>query len=70
MKPFKVIDGLTGKEADIKKIALSENWAYRLVYSDMDGFFIGQDGQSLILADVCGNFVYCDTDRFKIVEQD
>lgn len=53
MKPFKVIDALTGKEADIEKIALSEDWAKRLVYCDMEGFFIGQDGQSLILADAC-----------------
>lgn len=70
MKPFKVIDALTGKEANIEKIALCEDWAKRLVYSDMDGFYVGQDGQSLILADACGNYVFCDTERFKIVEQD
>jgi len=65
-KGFKVIDNHTGKEADIEQIALTEEWAKNLIYCDMDGFYIGQDG-TLILADECGNFVYCDTKRFKVV---
>jgi len=66
VKLFKVIDNRTNKEADIEKIALEEEWAKRLVYCDMDGFYIGQDG-SLILADKCGNHVFCDAERFRAV---
>ena len=67
-RPFRVIDDKTGKEADEYEIALKENWAARsLVYCDMDGFFIGADGETLILADECGRFEYADTDRFKVV---
>ena len=66
MKGFKVIDKKTGKEANPKEIALNENWADMLVYTDMDGFYIGQDG-TLILADTCGYFAYCPTGRFEIV---
>ena len=63
---FKVIDKKTGKEADVEKIAFHETWARPLVYCDMEGFFIGEDG-TLILADECGNMVYCPDDRFEIV---
>ena len=67
-RPFRVIDDKTGKEADEYEIALKENWAARsLVYCDMEGFFIGADGETLILADECGRFEYADTDRFKVV---
>lgn len=65
---FRVIDTRTGKEANPEEIALQEEWAQSLVWCDMDGFYIGEDG-SLILADECGNFVFCDTERFKIVWQ-
>lgn len=34
-----------------------EEWAKQLIECDMEGFFIGEDGQ-LILADECGNFAY------------
>lgn len=63
---FEVIDLKTGKEPDLKEIVLNEDWAKELVWCDMEGFYIGQDGQ-LILADECGNFAYCPSDRFKIV---
>ena len=67
-RPFRVIDDKTGKEADEYEIALKENWAARShVYCDMEGFFIGADGETLILADECGRFEYADTDRFKVV---
>ena len=66
MRLFRVIDTRTGKEANPEEIALQEEWAQSLVWCDMDGFYIGEDG-SLILADECGNFVFCDTERFKIV---
>lgn len=63
---FHVIDRKTGKEADTYRIALKEKWATGLVYCDMEGFAIGEDG-SLMLLDECGNFVYCDRERFEVV---
>ncbi len=63
---FHVIDNETGKEADIYKIALKEVWAKPLMYCDMDGFYIGENGD-LILADECGNYEFCDPERFKVV---
>lgn len=61
---FKVIDKQTGKEADIQQIT-QEDWAQRLVYTDMMGFLISQEG-GLYLADTCGNFVPCNYERFKV----
>ena len=66
---FRVIDMKTGKEADPYEIALREEWAQGLVYCDMDGFAILQDG-TLLLVDECGNFEYCDGERFKVVFED
>lgn len=63
---FRVIDNKTGKEADTWNIALHEEWAQGLVYCDMEGFAITEDGY-LMLADECGHVVYCDTERFKVV---
>lgn len=63
---FKVIDKKTGKEADTYKIALKEEWAKSLIYCDIEGFAITEDGE-LILADECGKFAYCSDDRFEIV---
>jgi hypothetical protein len=65
MKGFIVIDLETGKEPDMMNIALNEEWARGLIYTDMEGFYIGEDG-TLILADECGNYAYCPADRFKI----
>ena len=67
IQPFYVIDTKTGKRPDEEKIALREKWAKGLIYCDMEGFFVGEDGQ-LILADECGHFTYCPPDRFKIKE--
>lgn len=61
---FKVIDKQTGKEADIQQI-VQEDWAYKLVYTDVIGFLLGDDG-CLYLADSCGNFVPCDLNRFEV----
>lgn len=66
---FKVIDNTTGKEADTWNIALHEEWAQSLVYCDMEGFLITEDGY-LMLADECGHVVYCDPERFKVVFED
>lgn len=63
---FHVIDKKTGKEADTYNIALNEEWAKHLIYCDMDGFFIGEDG-ALLLTDECGNSTYPDPERFEIV---
>lgn len=66
MMRFKVIDKKTGKEADVEEIALHEDWAKGLVYCDIEGFAITEDGE-LILADECGKFAYCPNDRFEVV---
>ena len=63
---FKIIDKKTGKEADTYKIALKEDWAKNLIYCDMEGFAIEEDG-TLVLMDECGNVAYCPADRFEIV---
>ena len=62
---FKVIDTTTGNYPDLEKIALTEEWAKDLMYCDMEGFAIEEDGD-LMLMDECGNFRYCPDDRFKI----
>ncbi len=63
---FKVYDNKTGKEANVYEIALHEEWARSLVYCDMEGFAITEDGD-LVLMDECGNVVYCDADRFEVI---
>lgn len=66
--PFIVIDKKTGKEADEYEIALHEDWAKHLMYCDMEGFAIEQDG-TLMLLDECGQFIYCSSDRFEVVSE-
>ena len=65
-KTFTVIDKKTGKEADEYHIALREDWAQRLIYCNMDGFALKQDG-TLLLCDEFGNAVACDPERFEVV---
>ena len=62
---FDVVDTTTGKYPDWERIAREESWAKGLVYCDMDGIAILEDG-SLILLDECGNCVPCPPDRFEI----
>lgn len=62
---FTIVDTQTGQEPDEEKIALDEKWADGLVYCDMDGFALCQDG-SLILLDECGNHAYCPPGRFLV----
>lgn len=62
---FDVVDTTTGKYPDWERIAREEAWAKGLVYCDMDGIAIQEDG-SLILLDECGNCVLCPPDRFEI----
>lgn len=66
---FWVVDKKTGREADPGDIALHEDWAKGLIYCDMEGFALLQDGQ-LILVDECGNFEYCPEGRFDVVKYD
>lgn len=63
---FNVIDKNTGVYPDVQKIALEEDWAKNLVYCDIDGFALHEDG-NLVLLDDCGNVAYCPPDRFDIV---
>ena len=65
---FKVIDKKTGEEADTYKIALKEDWAKGLIYCDMEGFAILEDG-NLVLLDECGKWEYCPSDRFEIIPE-
>ncbi len=65
-KTFRVIDTKTGKEADTYEIALHEEWAKGLIYCDMEGFAIEEDG-TLILIGECGKYAYCPEGRFEVV---
>ena len=65
---FSVIDTKTGKYPDLQKIALKEDWAKGLMYCDMEGFAISEDG-CLYLMDECGNMVVCPEGRFRVVEE-
>ena len=55
---FDVIDPKTDKYPDLEKIERTEEWAQNFIYCDMDGFFINEDG-NLILMDECGNYNPC-----------
>lgn len=63
---FTVIDNKTGEYPDLWKIATEEEWAKGLMYCDMEGFALLEDG-TLILLDECGRFEYCPSDRFTVV---
>lgn len=63
---FLVIDIKTGEEPDLWNIALEEEWANGLMYCDMEGFAMKQDG-ALVLLDECGEFRYCPPDRFNVI---
>ncbi|MBR0090600.1 MAG: hypothetical protein IJP92_02760 [Lachnospiraceae bacterium] len=65
---FKVIDTKTGREPTARVI---DNIAKKgnLMRMDIDQFALLEDG-FLILLDECGNYTYCDTDRFKVVLED
>lgn len=65
MSFFTVIDTHTGKAPDIEEIARMEDWARQLVWCDMEGFAICEDG-TLLLLDECGNSAYCPPGRFKV----
>ena len=70
---FKVIDRVTGMEVgggDLEQLVLEaqragEQWAAGLVYCDMEGFALLQDG-SLVLLDECGNAAVCPP-RYEVI---
>lgn len=62
---FDVIDTKTGEYPDLWDIALKEDWAKGLMYCDMEGFAIEEDG-TLLLLDECGKFRYCPIGRFEV----
>lgn len=62
---FTVIDTKTGEYPDLWEIALKEDWAKDLMYCDMEGFAIEEDG-TLLLLDECGKHAYCPEGRFKV----
>ena len=66
MVTFEVIDKKTGDYANMETIASTEEWADGLIYCDMEGFAILQDGQ-LLLLDECGKYRYCPADRFEVI---
>lgn len=66
MIEFTVIDNKTGEYPDLWEIALKEDWAKHLMYCDMEGFAITEDG-TLILLDECGGVAYCPEDRFTVI---
>lgn len=63
---FTIIDRKTGQYPDTGNIALNEEWAKHLVYCDIDGFIVGEDG-NLMLLDDCGSVAYPPADRFLLV---
>ena len=67
---FTVIDKTTGKAPDLAGIVLAaqkakEPWAEGLIYCDMEGFAVEEDG-TLIVCDECGNYAYPPAGRFEI----
>ncbi len=63
---FHVIDMKTGKEPDLKEIALHEAWANGVIWCSMEGFAIEDDG-ALLLLDKCGRYAYCPEGRFQVI---
>lgn len=65
---FTVIDKATDKYPDLKQLTLKEEWTQNLIYCDMAGFCINEDGD-LLLMDECGNIAYCPPGRFKVIKR-
>ena len=63
---FRIINKRTGKEPDLCQIARKCKWAKHLVYCDMEGFAVEEDG-TLILLDECGNVAYPPKGMFEII---
>lgn len=64
---FTVIDTKTGKYPDMWDISINEEWAQYLMYCDMEGFAIREDGTMILLDERLGQFVDCPEGRFEVV---
>jgi len=64
MTLFKIIDKTTGEEHTEEAIE-SEAKSGNLMECDIDGFYVGEDGQ-IILVDDCGNCTWVDMSRFEV----
>lgn len=62
---IEVTDKKTGAYPDVQKIAMEEGWAKNLVYCDIAGFALDEDGD-LLLIDDCNNIAYCPSGRFNV----
>jgi hypothetical protein len=62
---FRVVDAETGAEPDLEEIALHEPWARGLIYCDMKGWAIEEDG-ALLLLDECRQHRYPPAGRFRV----
>lgn len=65
-RQFAVLDLKTMGIPDVRNIALTEDWAKNLTHCDIDGFYLGEDGQ-LLLLDYSGHCSFCDNERFIVV---
>ena len=66
---FSVVWAATGAPvtpADLRHIALEEPWAEGLIYCDMEGFAVEEDG-TLLLLDECGHHRYPPEGLFRVV---
>lgn len=70
IQSFRVIDTKTGKEADACEIALHEDWAKHLIYCDIDGWAISDNGLLMLLDDCLRAAYPPDMERFKVVWED
>lgn len=68
-RTFRVVDLATSESPDLSRIAREEDWAQNLVYSDIDGFVLDEDG-CLILLDSCGHYACPPQDRFAVLWED
>ena len=57
---------LDGRLVDDFEELCKQEWASDLIYCDIDGFVISEDG-TLMLLDECGNYAYCPKGVFKII---
>ena len=67
-RPFTVLHVATNVPVtpyDMQMMAVSESWAKGLVYTDIEGFAIGDMGD-LYLLDECGNYAVAPEGRFRI----
>jgi hypothetical protein len=57
------IKNADGSDIDYEK--LGQKYKDQLIYCDIDGFYIGEDGQ-LILMDDCGSYVWVERKDYQI----